>query len=97
MFGSSELRDELQTVKDDAARLPNATSKGIFDVPKSCGNALADQVKTAPIDLSDTLSEQEDRVAHVISDRPIASLAAALALGTIVGFMLGTLSGLVER
>ena len=85
---SSELRDELQTLKDDVTRLLNTTSEGIFDASKSRAYTLADQVKAALNDLSETLSEQEDHVEHIISDRPITSLASAFALGVVVGFML---------
>ena len=87
MFESSELRDELQTLKDDVTRLLNTTSEGIFDASKSRADTLADQIKAALNDLGETLSA-ENRVERVISDRPIASLASAFALGVVVGFML---------
>ena len=87
MFESSELRDELRTLKDDVTRLLNTTSEGIFDASKSRAYTLADQVMAALNDLGETLSA-EDRVERVISDRAIASLASAFALGAVVGFML---------
>ena len=87
MFDSNELRDELQALKGDVARLLNTTSEGIFDTAKNRTDALADQMKTALNDLSETLSEQEDHVGNIISDRPITSLASAFALGILVGFM----------
>jgi hypothetical protein len=40
MFDSSELRDELQALKGDVARLLNTTSDGIFDTTKSRAEAL---------------------------------------------------------
>jgi ElaB/YqjD/DUF883 family membrane-anchored ribosome-binding protein len=82
------MRDELQALKGDVARLLNTTSEGIFDASKNRADALADQIKAALDDLSETLSEQEDHVANIISDRPITSLASAFALGVVVGFML---------
>jgi ElaB/YqjD/DUF883 family membrane-anchored ribosome-binding protein len=88
MFDSSELRDELQTLKDDVVRLLNTTSEGIFDASKSRANTLADQVKAALNDLNETLSKQEGHVEHIISDRPITSLASAFALGVVIGFMM---------
>jgi ElaB/YqjD/DUF883 family membrane-anchored ribosome-binding protein len=88
MFDSSELRDELQALKADVSRLLNTTSEGRFDDSKNRANTLADQIKAALNDLSETLSEQEDHVAHIITDRPIASLASTFALGVVVGFML---------
>jgi ElaB/YqjD/DUF883 family membrane-anchored ribosome-binding protein len=88
MFDSGELRDELQALKSDVSRLPNTTSDGIFEDSKSRANTLADQIKAALNNLNETLSEQEDHVEHIISDRPITSLASAFALGVVVGFML---------
>ncbi len=88
MFHSSELRDELQALKGDVARLLNTTSDGIFDTTKSRAEALADQIKAALNDLSETLSEQEGHLEHIVSDRPITSLASAFALGVVIGFTL---------
>src|ERR1700676_1140466 len=88
MFDSSELRDELQALKGDVSRLLNTTSEGIFDASRNRPEALADQIKAALNDLGETLSEQEDHVENLISERPITSLASAFALGVVVGFML---------
>ena len=88
MFDSSELRAELQALKGDVSRLLNTAGEGIFDASKSHAEALADQIKAALNDLGETLSEQEDHVEKLISDRPITSLASAFALGIVIGFML---------
>ena len=58
MFDSSEFRDELQSLKDDVARLLmlKSTNGGIFDTTKSRAETLADQIKAALNDLSETLS-----------------------------------------
>jgi ElaB/YqjD/DUF883 family membrane-anchored ribosome-binding protein len=88
MFESSDVRDELQALKGDVKRPLNTTSEGIFDASKNCADALADQIKAALNDLSETLSEQDDHFGHIISDRPITSLASAFALGVVVGFVL---------
>jgi ElaB/YqjD/DUF883 family membrane-anchored ribosome-binding protein len=88
MFDSSELRDELQALKGDVSRLLKTTSEGTFGASKNRAEALADQIKATLNDLSETLSEQEDQVVHVISERPITSLASAFVLGVVIGFML---------
>ena len=88
MFDSSELTDELQALKGDVSRLLSTASDGIFDASKQRADALADQIKAALNDLGETLSEQEDHVENLMSDRPITSLASAFALGVVVGFML---------
>ena len=81
MFDQSELKDELQALKGDVSRLLNTTGDGIFDASKTHAEALADQIKAALNDLGETLSEQEDHVENIISERPITSLASAFALG----------------
>ena len=71
---SSDLRDELLALKGDVSRLLNTTSEGIFDASKSHAEALADQIKAALNDLSETLSEQEDhaREHHIGSPDRVA-------------------------
>ena len=88
MFDQGELRDELQELKGEVSRLLNATGEGIFDASKTHAEALADQMKAALNDLGQTLSEQEEHVGNIVSERPIATLASAFALGVVVGFML---------
>ena len=88
MFDSSALREELHTLKADVSRLFDTTGEGIRDTSRAHAEAIADQIKAALNELGETLSEQEDEVAHFVSDRPITSLASAFALGVVVGFML---------
>ncbi len=88
MFNSSDLRDELQALKDDVAALLNTGREGIFAASNAGAAALADQIKAALTELSETLSEQEDHLENIISDRPITSLASAFALGVVIGAML---------
>jgi ElaB/YqjD/DUF883 family membrane-anchored ribosome-binding protein len=88
MFDSSELTNELQSLKGEVSRLLSTASDGIFDASKQRAEALADQIKAALNDLGETLSEREDHVESLISDRPIAALSSAFAFGVVVGFML---------
>jgi ElaB/YqjD/DUF883 family membrane-anchored ribosome-binding protein len=88
MFDSSELRDELQALKGDVSRLMSTASEEIFDSSRNRAEALADQIKAVLDDLGETLSQEEGQVEKMISERPIASLASAFALGLTVGFML---------
>lgn len=89
MFDRNELKDELQALKGDLSRLLNTTGEGIFDASKTRAEALTEQIKVALDDLGQTLSEQEGNLETIISERPIASLASAFALGVVVGLMLG--------
>ena len=88
MFDSSELSDELRALKGEVSRLLSATGEGLFDASRDRAEALADQVKAAINDLGKTLGEQEEHIETLISDRPVASLASAFALGVVVGLML---------
>jgi len=88
MSDSGELRDELLALKADVSRLLTTTGEELFDASKNHAEALADQIKAALNDLGDTLSEQEEHLESIISERPITSLVAAFALGAIIGFML---------
>jgi ElaB/YqjD/DUF883 family membrane-anchored ribosome-binding protein len=88
MFNSSELRDELLTLKGDVSRLFNTAGEGILDTSKAGAEALADQIKAALSELGETMSEQEGQVQDLISERPITTIASAFALGVVVGFML---------
>ena len=88
MFDSAELRDELQTLKADLARLLNTTGENLFEASRSRADALGDQVKGALSDLTETLGEQEDHIETIMAQRPVVSLASAFALGVVVGLML---------
>ena len=88
MFDSGELKDELQALKGEVSRLLNAKGEGIFDASRTHAEALADQIKAALNDLGETLSEQEEHLGDIVSERPITTLASAFTLGVVVGFML---------
>jgi ElaB/YqjD/DUF883 family membrane-anchored ribosome-binding protein len=88
MFNSSELSDELQTLKNELSQLLNNHGAGMFDAARGHADVLADHVKAALNELGETLSEQEDNVEALIRERPIATMASAFALGIVIGFML---------
>ena len=88
MFDQGALKDELKALKDEVSRLLDTTSDGLLEASKIHAEAIADQIKAALGDLGETLSEQEDYVENIVSERPIAALASAFALGIAVGFML---------
>jgi ElaB/YqjD/DUF883 family membrane-anchored ribosome-binding protein len=86
MFDSKELSQELQALKVDLSQLLNTTREGFVDTSKAAADAIADQVTTALNELNETLTGEEGHVRQLISDRPIATLASAFALGVLVGF-----------
>jgi len=88
MFDQSALLDELQALKKDVSRVLHTAAEGAFDSSKSQADALADQIKTTLKDLGETLSQEEEQLARLIADRPVASLAFAFALGVVVGILM---------
>jgi ElaB/YqjD/DUF883 family membrane-anchored ribosome-binding protein len=88
MFDTTALRDELQILKGDLSRLVSATGEELFNETRSHGEALAGQVKAALDELRDTLEQREEHLERIVSDRPIAALASAFALGIVVGLMI---------
>jgi len=88
MFDQDGLIDELQTLKDDLARVLHATAEGAFDSSKHRAEAVVDQIKAALNDLGETLSQEEAELSRLIADRPVTSLASAFTLGVVVGLLL---------
>ena len=88
MFDTAALRNELQALKDDLSRLFHTTSEGLSQASRSGADALTDQVQAALSDLTEALGAQEDHLETVLSERPVATLASAFALGGVVGLML---------
>ena len=84
MFSASDLSDELLALKGEVSRLLSKTG----DASKNHAETVADQIKSALNDLTKTLSEQEEHLENLVSDRPVTSLASAFALGVVVGLML---------
>jgi ElaB/YqjD/DUF883 family membrane-anchored ribosome-binding protein len=88
MFDTGRMSDELKALKVDVTRLLSTTGEEMFEAPRDRAEALADQVEIALADLGETISEEQELLNDLISERPVASLASAFALGVAVGFML---------
>jgi ElaB/YqjD/DUF883 family membrane-anchored ribosome-binding protein len=88
MSENSAFRDELQALKSDLSRLASTAGEELFDASRSRAEAVAGHIREALDDLGSTLEQQEDHIEKLISNRPIASLASAFALGIVVGLML---------
>ena len=88
MFNSNELSDELQKLKSAVSRFSNTGSEGMLDAARNSVDTLTDQIKAALNELGETLSEQEEHVEALVTERPIATMASAFTLGVIIGFML---------
>jgi ElaB/YqjD/DUF883 family membrane-anchored ribosome-binding protein len=87
MFDSEALRDELRSLKVDLSRVLNANGEEMLNQSEARAEALADQIKMTRNDLGEALGREESHVEKMVAERPIASLASALALGVVVGFL----------
>ena len=88
MFDSDRMSEELRTLKVDVAQLLSAAGEEMFESSKDRAEILADQIKVALAELGETVSEEQEQLHDFITERPVASLASAFALGVVVGFML---------
>jgi ElaB/YqjD/DUF883 family membrane-anchored ribosome-binding protein len=91
-MGSSELTSELLALKQEIARAIHAGSDRMAEASTSSVDEIAGQIKSA---LTDTLTDlghafvDEDSHVHtIITQRPLATLASAFALGVVVGLLL---------
>ncbi|WP_298885845.1 hypothetical protein [uncultured Bradyrhizobium sp.] len=88
MFDSDRMSEELRTLKVDVARLLSTAGEEMFESSKDRAEMLADQIKVALAELGETVGEEQEQLHGLITERPVASLASAFALGVVVGFML---------
>ena len=88
MFDSDRMSEELHALKVDVTRLLSTAGEEMFESSKERAEALADQIKAALAELGETVSEEQEQLHDLVTERPIASLASAFALGVVVGFML---------
>ena len=88
MFDSDRVSEELRTLKVDVTRLLSTAGEGMFESSKGRAEILADQIKAALAELGETVSEEQEQLHDLLTERPVATLASAFALGVVVGFML---------
>ena len=88
MFDQGTLRDELQSLKIDLASMLKSSSEDILGRSKTRADAVAEQIKAALSDLGDVLAQEEGQIEKLIADRPVAALAAAFAVGLVIGLAL---------
>jgi ElaB/YqjD/DUF883 family membrane-anchored ribosome-binding protein len=88
MFDTARMSEELKALKVDVTRLLSTAGEEMYDASKDRADALADQIKATLAELGETVSEEQDQLHGLVTERPVASLASAFALGVVVGFML---------
>ncbi len=87
-MATEDLLSELHGLRDDLARLLDKPVDDLIDAAKSHASVATEQIKTALGDLSETLADEEDHIAKLTAERPLAALASAFAAGLIVGLLL---------
>ena len=88
MFDTGRLNDELNAMKVDVAQLLSSAGEQTLDAAKDGTAALAEQIRVALAELGETLSEEQQELRGLITERPVASVASAFALGVALGFAL---------
>ena len=83
---TSELRDELLALKADAARRLASAGEEVQKAARERADGLADQLKSALDELGQNFDHEEKQIEKLVSERPIAALACAFAVGIVVGF-----------
>ena len=88
MLTSTELRDELVALKADAARLLGTAGDEMLRATRERADNFAEQLKSALDELGQNLGQEEKQIEKLVTERPIAALACAFAVGIVVGFAL---------
>jgi ElaB/YqjD/DUF883 family membrane-anchored ribosome-binding protein len=88
MVASTELRDELLALKADAARLLGAAGDEMLKASRERADSVAEQLKSALDELGQALSLEEKQIEALVTERPVAALACAFAVGLAVGLAL---------
>lgn len=85
---STEFRDELMALRADAARLLGSAGDEMLKASRERADALAEQLKSALDELGQNLGREEKQIEGLVTERPIAALACAFAVGIVVGLAL---------
>ena len=85
MTEAQSLKDELQALRNEITDLLKMKSNDV----RASTDAFASQIKSALKDLGYTVRREEARIENAVSDRPIATLSSAFAIGVLIGAMLG--------
>lgn len=87
-MATKKPRSELLELKNEISQLLETPIDNLVDAARTRTDAVVDQIKAAIDDLSETLLSDEDHIAKLIADRPIAALGSAFAAGLAIGLML---------
>ena len=85
---STEFRDELLTLRADAARLLGTAGDEMLKASRERTDAAAGHLKSALEELGEVLNQEEKQLERLVTERPIAAIACAFAAGLVIGVAL---------
>jgi ElaB/YqjD/DUF883 family membrane-anchored ribosome-binding protein len=88
MVTSTEFRDELLALRADAARLLGTAGDEALKASRERADAFAEQLKSTLDEFGQNLESEEKQLERLVTERPIAALACAFAVGIVVGVAL---------
>lgn len=85
MAQSGDVWEELLAIKGEIANTLNVKADEARTASRAHAEAFAEQMKDLLHELGETLQEEEQRLEAMVAAQPIPALAAAFALGLLVG------------
>jgi ElaB/YqjD/DUF883 family membrane-anchored ribosome-binding protein len=87
----SDAWSELLDLRDEIAEIVSARSDRLHAASRAQTEAFAEQLKDILHDAAETLKQDEQRLEEFVAERPLPALAAAFAVGLVVGLALSAL------
>jgi F0F1-type ATP synthase assembly protein I len=84
-----EILDELQVLKEEATRLVGSRAEEWRAASSEKARDIAADVKAFLSDLRDTIALEEEEIERAFAGRAATALVSALALGIVIGYVLG--------
>ncbi len=86
MLVTHDIRDELLTLKAEAAQLRGACPEELREPSGQKAQEIAAEVKNFLSDFRDAIVLEEEEIARAFAGRAATALATALALGIVIGW-----------
>lgn len=87
-MSANKLTEELEQLHKEITSALSGSGEQILEASRARLEDLSKQLRTALNDLGGNLAQQERQAERIISDRPLVTLASALALGVAIGLVL---------
>lgn len=87
-MSANKLTEELEQLHKEITTALSSSGEQILDSSRAKLEDLSKQLRSTLYDLGGTLAQQERHAERIIADRPLVTVASALALGVAIGLML---------